>query len=84
MRYGDAQRQWGAAVSLEITSYDDAPDMVHRQLKGPFDLWAGEWWRMPVSAFHHGDLVHLLLNCSAAWNSAGAACAMRCFSFLRS
>lgn len=67
MRYGDAQRQWGAAVSLEITSYDDAPDVVHRQLKGPFDLWAGEWWRMPVSAFHHGDLVHLLLNCSAAW-----------------
>ena len=67
MRYGDAQRQWGAAVSLAYSSYDNAPDAVRRQLKGPFDLWSGEWWRIPVSAFHHGDLVHLLLNCSAAW-----------------
>ncbi|QDV51507.1 rhomboid family intramembrane serine protease [Gimesia fumaroli] len=32
---------------------------------GPFDLWAGEWWRILVSGFHHGDLLHLLMNCIA-------------------
>lgn len=29
---------------------------------GPFDLWAGEWWRILVSGFHHGGLLHLLMN----------------------
>lgn len=67
MRYGDAQRLWGAAVSLGYPNSDGTADVVRRQWKGPFDLWDGEWWRIPVSAFHHGDLVHLLLNCSAAW-----------------
>ncbi|MCA9017120.1 MAG: rhomboid family intramembrane serine protease, partial [Planctomycetaceae bacterium] len=32
---------------------------------GPFDLWAGEWWRILISGFHHGDLLHLLMNCIA-------------------
>lgn len=32
---------------------------------GPFDLWAGEWWRILVSGFHHGDLLHLVMNCIA-------------------
>ncbi|MFK7777956.1 MAG: rhomboid family intramembrane serine protease [Gimesia sp.] len=32
---------------------------------GPFDLWAGEWWRILISGFHHGDLLHLLMNCLA-------------------
>jgi len=29
---------------------------------GFFDLWEGELWRVVVSAFHHGDLLHLLMN----------------------
>lgn len=29
---------------------------------GPYDLWAGQWWRILVSGFHHGDLFHLFLN----------------------
>ncbi|QDT28165.1 Rhomboid protease GluP [Gimesia panareensis] len=32
---------------------------------GPFDLWAGEWWRILVSGFHHGDILHLVMNCVA-------------------
>jgi len=32
---------------------------------GPFDLWAGEWWRILVSGFHHADLLHLVMNCLA-------------------
>jgi len=32
---------------------------------GPFDLWAGEWWRILISGFHHGGLLHLLMNCLA-------------------
>ncbi len=29
---------------------------------GFFDLWRGEVWRVVVSAFHHGNLLHLLMN----------------------
>lgn len=32
---------------------------------GPFDLWAGQWWRILVSGFHHANLLHLLMNCLA-------------------
>ncbi len=31
-------------------------------LKGPFDLWDGEVWRIPVSTFHHGNFIHLVFN----------------------
>lgn len=67
MRFGDAQRQWGAAMILVVPVQDEPPEAIHRQLRGPFDVWSGEWWRIPVSAFHHADTVHLLLNCVAAW-----------------
>lgn len=67
IRYADAQQQWGAAVILEFSDHEDSANLTHRQLKGPFDIWKGEWWRIPVSAFHHGGVVHLLLNCAAAW-----------------
>lgn len=30
---------------------------------GPFDLWAGEWWRILISGLHHGGILHLLMNC---------------------
>ncbi len=32
------------------------------QLKGPFELWNGQWWRIPVSGLHHAGIVHLVSN----------------------
>lgn len=32
-----------------------------------FGLWAGDWWRVLITAFHHGGIVHLLCNASALW-----------------
>tara|TARA_R110002111_G_scaffold258083_1_gene326897 strand:+ start:150482 stop:151843 length:1362 start_codon:yes stop_codon:yes gene_type:complete len=32
---------------------------------GPFDLWAGEWWRILISGFHHAGILHLVMNCLA-------------------
>lgn len=36
-------------------------------LGGPHSiaLWNGEWWRIVVSKFHHGGLIHLLCNMTA-------------------
>ena len=52
----------GAIVELK---YQDESS-VH----GPFDLWDGPWWRwlrIPVSAFHHVNLLHLVCNASSLW-----------------
>lgn len=36
---------------------------------GMHTLWRGDVWRIPVSAFHHaGGLLHLAMNCLAAWH----------------
>lgn len=68
LRFEDAQRQWGAAVVLHINSNsDEPPTPLQRQLFGTFDLWDGQWWRIPLSAFHHANLLHLLMNGAAAW-----------------
>ena len=32
------------------------------EIQGPFELWNGEWWRVPLTAFHHHHLSHLLLS----------------------
>lgn len=32
-----------------------------------FGLWAGDWWRVLITGFHHGGIVHLLCNASALW-----------------
>lgn len=40
------------------------------EIKGPFDLWEGPWWRwlrIPASAFHHGGLLHLFFNVTSLW-----------------
>ena len=68
MRFLDAQRQWGAALSLQFPARDGPPEAIHRQLTGPFDLWDGQWWRIPVNSFHHANALHLLVNCFAAWS----------------
>lgn len=49
----------GSLPGLQMTEWPD--------IKGHFDLWRGEWWRLPVSAFHHGGPIHLIMNVMAFW-----------------
>jgi len=51
---GDARWKWNAAVSLIWRA--------EPELSGMLDLWEGQWWRIPVNAFHHADLMHLSMN----------------------
>lgn len=68
VHFRDAQREWGAAVTLQVFAIKgDQREAVNEELNGPFDLWDGDWWRIPINAFHHADLEHLLLNCLSAW-----------------
>ena len=68
LKFLDAQRQWGAALTLHMIPGNDGPlEPIHRQLQGPFDLWDGEWWRIPVNSFHHVNALHLLVNSLSAW-----------------
>ncbi len=68
VHFRDAQREWGAVVTLQVFAVKgDRREAVDADLNGPFDLWDGEWWRIPISAFHHADAGHLLLNCLSAW-----------------
>lgn len=48
--------------ALDLLVLTDFPDIY-----GMIGLWKGEWWRLTVSAFHHGDLIHLLGNVLAFW-----------------
>ncbi|MCX7393356.1 MAG: rhomboid family intramembrane serine protease [Planctomycetales bacterium] len=67
VRWGDTQREWGAAVNLQRIipgSLDESPDL---RLVGPFDLWNGDWWRIPCNAFHHVGFLHLVFNGYSAW-----------------
>jgi len=53
---------FGMVVMLHIGDDED--------LAGPFALWDGPWWRwlrIPVSAFHHANLLHLFFNVSTLW-----------------
>lgn len=68
VRFGDAQREWGAVTTLQVFAIrGDRREAVDPDLNGPFDLWDGEWWRIPINAFHHADVAHLVLNCLSAW-----------------
>ncbi len=59
----ELRRQWGGIEVLQWVSNDGAHSkVVDANLAGPFDLWDGEWWRIPVSNFHHTDVLHLLMN----------------------
>lgn len=67
-RFRDAQRQWGAALTLQMVPLrEGAPDTIHRQLYGPFDVWDGQWWRIPLNALHHAGPIHLILNVISGW-----------------
>ncbi len=50
----DARWKLGAVETLVVVG--------EPQLVGPLDLWDGQYWRIPVSAFHHGNLMHLVMN----------------------
>lgn len=67
-KFADVQRAWGAIVPVSIA---DAHDGVRRsketELTGPIDVWNGDWWRIPATAFHHDNLFHLVLCLGATW-----------------
>jgi rhomboid protease GluP len=66
VRFGDAQREWGAVTTLQLFMIR-GDQREPTELNGPFDLWDGDWWRIPINAFHHADVVHLLLNGLSTW-----------------
>lgn len=37
------------------------------EIHGMISLWKGEWWRLTISAFHHANLLHLVMNVMAFW-----------------
>ena len=67
-RLEDVQRTWGA---IHSRTFFDVHDGIHRgpelELIGPFDLWDGEWWRIPLTAFHHTSVFMLGVNLIALW-----------------
>lgn len=72
-----------AAVELARGRIDDPKGVNHvfgmvvtlgfgkdDEVTGPFALWDGPWWRwlrIPASAFHHANLLHLVFNVSTLW-----------------
>ncbi|MEI8018699.1 MAG: rhomboid family intramembrane serine protease, partial [Schlesneria sp.] len=66
--FEDVQRSWGAIVSLRLPAIQDGVRRsLDSDLHGPFDVWSQEWWRIPITAFHHANLIHLTLNLVGAW-----------------
>lgn len=69
----EVRRVWGSVETLtwvrEVNGWTHlaTPDLI-----GPFDVWDGDWWRVPVSAFHHADGLHLLINTLAVAGFGGA------------
>jgi GlpG protein len=55
----NAQWRLGSAATLTLNY---PPELERQSPSGFFDLWRGQWWRVPLSAFHHADLLHLALN----------------------
>ena|GEM_PF-1733538 len=67
-RFVDVQREWGAIHSLQlfdsVNGFSRADDP---ELFGPFDVWDGDSWRIPMTVIHHGELLHLVVILGAAW-----------------
>ena len=63
--YGDALWKLGAVQRLVFVHEHPLIEEKDFSTGGPFDLWAGEWWRILISGFHHGGLLHLVMNCLA-------------------
>lgn len=59
----EARQAWGSVERLTWVTYRDGrAEVWHDDLYGPFDVWDGEWWRVPLSSLHHAGLLHLFLN----------------------
>lgn len=59
----DLRRTWGVVARLTwVNTTADRSEIWFEELYGPFQLWDGEWWRIPLSAFHHNGFSHLFLN----------------------
>lgn len=64
---GDDRRNSGRHAFGSVERFEMNAD---HGVYGPFDLWQGpwwRWWRIPASAFHHGNLLHLVCNISMLW-----------------
>lgn len=65
--FQDVQREWGAVRQERLlVVHDGVRRDENAQLSGPFDVWDGEWFRIPLTAFHHQNFVHLLISSAAA------------------
>ena len=67
--FADVQREWGVVredVHAEVHDGVRRAKTKNTQLSGPFDVWNGEWFRIPLTAFHHENVIHLLAASIAA------------------
>ena len=61
-RIETVQRNWGAVRQLELVEFHDGVRQASlTELRGPFDVWDGSWWRIPLTPFHHSSLLHLVV-----------------------
>ncbi|MGE3314754.1 MAG: rhomboid family intramembrane serine protease, partial [Planctomycetaceae bacterium] len=60
----EVYRRLGAVETLTLfqVGEKDGPLVPVPQMSGPFELWDGQWWRILVSAFHHGGMLHVAMN----------------------
>ena len=66
--FEEVQRSWGAICLLHQPAiHDGVRRSLDSDLYGPFDVWSREWWRIPITAFHHANLIHLMVNLVGAW-----------------
>jgi membrane associated rhomboid family serine protease len=62
-RVSERRRDWGSVEQLSWVKTDGSrEDVISPELTGPFELWDGQWWRVPLTALHHADLLHLAMN----------------------
>lgn len=52
----DRMAAFREAGALEVQQFSD-----HPELYGPFDLWTGDWWRIPLGGLHHLNWLHLAI-----------------------
>lgn len=60
---GTPARTLAVAEKTGVLSYLEK--VSESDLNGLFQLWNGEWWRLLTTGYHHGDILHLMLNCYA-------------------
>ncbi len=59
----ELRRTWGVVARLTwVNTVSNRSEVWYEGLYGPFQLWDGEWWRIPLSSLHHAGFAHLFLN----------------------